>query len=61
MRNIIFIILLLIGLLLIVSADSVHTGSIRENGKIGLDMFFKGILFVGAAIVFLIMFKSKKD
>lgn len=61
MRNIIFITLLLIGILLIISADSVHTGSIRENGRIGLDMFFKGLLFLVAAFGFLIIFKSKKD
>jgi hypothetical protein len=60
MRNLIFIILLIIGLLLIISADSVHTGSIRENGRIGLDMFFKGLLFVGIAFIVLLVFKSKK-
>lgn len=61
MRNIILFTLLIIGFLLIFSAGSVHTGSVRENGRIGLDMLFKGILFIGAAFVVLLIFRSKKD
>jgi hypothetical protein len=60
MRNLVFIFLLLIGIGLIISADDVHTGSTRENGRIGLDMFFKGILIIGGAFLFLRIFGSRK-
>jgi hypothetical protein len=61
MRNTLFIIFILIGIILMTAAGSVHTGSIRENGRIGLDMFLKGLLFLGIAFIILILFRSKKN
>lgn len=61
MSKIIFTIIIIIGVLLIFSSNSMRTGSIQENGKIGLDMIFKGLILIGVGLLGLWLFKKKSE
>jgi len=61
MRNLIFLIIFLLGILSLHTSGNVHLGSIKENGKVGIQMFLLGLVLIAIGLLGIYFSNSKKE